>query len=139
MNEEGPMEETTATLEAADIATVLKNSVLPEPTALARVGETGKTAEYQMATITAVEPQFAPPDGGQTIVASYDVSLKVGGVIYVVLYAPPLGSVDTIRYGVGGEVRVLVGAKVIIFNDDFGNSLEAPILSKTTATAASGH
>jgi len=123
---------------AHDIATALKDSALPEPRALARVGETVKAAEYQMATITAVESHFAP-DGGQNAVASYDVSLKVGGVIYVVLYAPPLGGVDTIRYGEGGKIRVLVGDRVIIFNDDFGNSFEVPILSKITATAASSH
>jgi hypothetical protein len=118
---------------ARAIASTLNKATLPELTV---TGETTKAFKYQVATITAVGPHDSGSNAG-TSVASYDVSLRVGDAAYVVLYAPPPDSVDTIHYGAGGEVHVLLGENTITFHDEFGNSFQAPILTKTTTSAAS--
>ena len=89
-----------------------------------------------MATITAVKPHDSGDNAG-TPVASYEVSLRVGNASYVVLYAPPPDTVDTMRDGTGGEVHVLLGEETLTFHDEFGNSFQAPILTKTTTAATS--
>lgn len=114
-------------------AFTLTKATLPELTA---TGETTKAFKYQVATITAVGPYDSGNNAG-TSVASYEVSLRVGDAAYVVLYAPPPDTVDTIHYGAGGEIHVLLGENTITFHDEFGNSFQAPILTKTTTTATS--
>jgi hypothetical protein len=88
------------------------------------------TSEYKVGTITAVAPHPGAA-GSEPPVASYDVSVKVGDTIYVVLYTPALGT-DTVRYAAGRDLLVFVGEKTIIFNDQLGTSLEVPIVSRTT-------
>ena len=51
--------------------------------ALAALGQS--TSKYQVAMITEVKPRQAPGDGTSDP-TSYDVSVKVGDTIYVVLY-----------------------------------------------------
>jgi hypothetical protein len=53
------------------------------------------TSKYQVGTITEVKTHQEA--GGATDAASYDVSVKVGETIYVVLYTPPLGE-ETVKY-----------------------------------------
>jgi hypothetical protein len=98
------------------------------------------TSEYTVGTITAVVPHQSAtnPDTSAT---SYDVSLKVGGTVYVVLYTPPWG-METVRFAIGQDVSLLVGKQTITFNDLLGNSSEVPILSRapveTQSNQASG-
>ena len=88
-------------------------------------------SKYQPATIMAVEPHQAAGDGA-THDVSYEISVKVGGTIYVVLYTPPLGS-DTVKYAAGRELLVLVGEKTITYNDILGQSQDVPILRRKPA------
>ena len=89
---------------------------------------------YQVGTIMAVAVHKAAVASGDSP-ASYDVSVKVGNTVYVVLYTPPLG-LETVRYVAGRDILVLVGEKTITFNDQSGNSQEIPILSRAAATMA---
>jgi hypothetical protein len=84
-------------------------------------------------TIIDVKPHQAA--GNSTDVTSYDVSVRVGGTIYVALYTPPLGT-DTVKYAAGRELLVLIGKKTITYNDILGQSFEVPIVSRKTATDA---
>jgi hypothetical protein len=84
--------------------------------------------KYEVALITDVKTH---QDSGSAIV-SYDVSVKVGDTIYVVLYTPPLG-MNTVKYAAGRELLVLVGKKAITYNDILGQSQEVPILSQRSA------
>jgi hypothetical protein len=87
------------------------------------------TSKYQVATITDVKTH---QDSGSDVVR-YDVSVKVGDTIYVVLYTPPLG-MNTVKYAAGRELLVLVGKKTITYNDILGQSQEVPIVSQRSAT-----
>jgi len=117
---------------ARKIAATLQESTLPDPTSLVRTDETTKTPDYTWAAIVAVQARAASADGA---VSSYKVTLKIGDITYVVLYAPPPGSVDNIRYGTGGRIHVLVGENTITFKDALGGSLAAPILSRAPKPA----
>ncbi len=57
------------------------------------------TSKYQVGTITEVKTHQTAGSGASDA-ASYDVSVKVGGTIYVVLYTPALGE-DTVKYAAG--------------------------------------
>ena len=65
--------------------------------------------------------------------ASYDISVKVGDTIYVVLYTKPLGEIPA-KYARGRELLVLVGENTITYNDKLGRSLQVPIESQRPAT-----
>ncbi len=84
--------------------------------------------KYEVATITDV---MIHPDSGSDVVR-YNVSVKVGGTIYVVLYTPPLG-MNTVKYAAGAELLVAVGKKTIMYNDILGESMEVPIVSQRPA------
>jgi hypothetical protein len=84
---------------------------------------------YEVATIIDVQNHSETnPDP-----VSYDVSVRVGKTIYVVLYTPPPG-VDTVKYAAGRELLVQVNENKITYNDILGQSLEVPILSQRTAS-----
>ena len=87
------------------------------------------TSKYQVATITDVKTH---QDSGSDVVR-YDVSVKVGDTIYVVLYTPPLG-MNTVKYAAGRELLVLVGKKTITYNDILGQSQEVPIVTQRSAS-----
>jgi hypothetical protein len=93
------------------------------------------TSAYQPATITAVAPHQNAA-GSDPSVASYDVSVKVGDTVYVVLYTPPLDT-GTVKYAAGRDLLVLVGEKTLTFNDQLGTSSEVPILSRMTVATQS--
>ena len=90
------------------------------------------TSKYQVGTITEVKAHQAAGSGASDA-ASYDVSLKVGDTIYVVLYTPALGE-ETVKYAAGRDLLVLVGKNTIIYNDILGRSFAAPIESQKPAT-----
>ena len=82
---------------------------------------------YQPATIVDVKPH---QDGGSNPdEATYEVTVEVKGTIYVVL--TPSSSEPAIRYTVGRELLVCVGADTIRWNDLVGTSHEVPIISRT--------
>lgn len=97
---------------------------------LAAVGQ--PTSKYQVAIITEVNPRQVA-GGAASEPASYDVSVKVGETIYVVLYKQPLGEIPA-KYEIGRELLVLVGKDTITYNDVLGRSLQVPIESQRPAT-----
>src|SRR5690348_1104562 len=86
-------------------------------------------AKWEVATIIDVKTidSSSTPD-----VVSYDVSVKIGNTVYLVLYTPPL-AMSTIKYAGGRQLLVLVGKKSIRYNDILGQSLEVPIISQKPA------
>ncbi|HXZ79183.1 MAG TPA: hypothetical protein VEG30_04580 [Terriglobales bacterium] len=91
-------------------------------------------SNYQVATITAVKPH-QPAGDSERNAGGYEVSLKAGNTIYVVLYTPPQGA-DTVKYAAGRDVLVLVGKKTITYNNILGESIEVPIISQKPAAEA---
>ena len=85
-------------------------------------------SKYQVGTITEVKVHQTAGSGASDA-ASYDVSVKVGDTIYVVLYTPPLGE-KTVKYAAGRELLVLVGKRTIRYNDILGQSFDVPIESQ---------
>jgi len=98
--------------------------------ALAALGQS--TSNYQVAMITEVKPRQATGDGTSDP-TSYDVYVKVGKTVYVVLYTQPLGEIPA-KYETGRELLVLVGKNTITYNDMLGRSLQVPIESQRPAT-----
>ena len=92
-------------------------------------------SKYQVGTITEVKTH--PASGsGPSGAASYDVSVKVGNTVYVVLYTPPLGQ-ETVKYAAGRDLLVVVGKSTISYNDILGRSFEVPIESQVPAAKSS--
>jgi hypothetical protein len=89
------------------------------------------TSKYQVATIIEVKAHQAAGDGASDA-TSYDVSVKVGDTIYVVLYTPPLGELPP-KYATGRDLLVLVEKNTITYNDMLGRSLQVPIESHRPA------
>lgn len=89
------------------------------------------TSKYKVGTITEVKVHQAA-GSGTSDAASYDVSVKVGDTIYVVLYTPPLGE-DTVKYAAGRDLLVLVEKNKITYNDILGRSFAVPIESQKSA------
>ena len=90
------------------------------------------TSKYQIGIITEVKPRQAAGDSASDP-TSYDVSVKVGDTIYVVLYTQPLGELPA-KYATGHELLVLVGKNTITYNDMLGRSFQVPIESQRPAT-----
>ena len=88
-------------------------------------------SKYQIAQITEVKPRQAA-GASASDATSYDVSVKVGDTIYVVLYTPPLGELPP-KYARGRELLVLVEKDTITYNDMLGRSLQVPIESQRPA------
>jgi hypothetical protein len=84
-------------------------------------------SKWQVGTIMSVTRH--PTETKDHSVPKYDVSVKVGDMLYVVLYVPPHGS-NTIVHRTGRDLLVSVGAKTVLFNDQLGRKFEAPILSQ---------
>ena len=89
-------------------------------------------AKWEVATITDVKLHQAASDSASNV-ARYDVSLKVSGTTYVVLYTDPFG-MDKVKYAAGRELLVHVGKTTITYNDMLGRSIEVPIISQKPAT-----
>ena len=91
-------------------------------------------SKYQVGTITDVKTHQAVGEASSYVVR-YDVSLKVGNTIYLVLYTPTLG-MNTVKYSVGRDLLVLVGKRTVTYNDLLGQSFEVPIISQRAAGTA---
>jgi hypothetical protein len=83
------------------------------------------TSKYQIGFITEVKPRPAA-GGSASDPTSYDISVKVGDTIYVVLYTQPLGELPA-KYSTGHELLVLVGKNTITYNDMLGQLHQVPI------------
>lgn len=94
------------------------------------------SAKYEVATIADVKPHQSADDRSSSAVARYDVSVKVGDTIYMVLYADTLGA-STVRYVAGREVLLHVGKTTITYNDISGRAQEVPIISHRAARTIS--
>jgi len=92
--------------------------------------------KWQTGTITEVRIHQAA-EKAATADASYDVSVKVGGTTYVVLYTPPLRE-ETVKYVTGREMLVLVSKKTIRYNDMLGQPHDLPIESQALAANIRG-
>ena len=90
----------------------------------------------QVATITAVNIHQKDAENSGRAVTQYDVSLKIGGAVYEVLYTPP-GGASVVEYSVGMNVVVMVGSKSITFTK-FGTTAEMPILSREDLPGRAG-
>ena len=90
----------------------------------------------QVATITAVTLHPKNAENGDPPMAQYDLSLKVGDTVYVVLFAPASGS-TAVKYSVGMNVVVQVGSESIKFTK-LGQTSEVPILRRESAPTTTG-
>lgn len=88
-------------------------------------------SKYQVGTIIDVKAHQTVGESTSDV-ASYDVSLKVGNTIYLVLYTPPFG-MNTVKYSVGRDLLVSVGKKSVTYNDLLGQSFEVPIINQRAA------
>ena len=89
-------------------------------------------SKWQLATITEVKPHpVAGEDASDPI--TYDVSVKVEDIIYLVRYTTPAGEIAP-KYAAGRDLLVLVGKNSITYNDILGRSLQVPIESRRPAT-----
>lgn len=92
---------------AHNVAVTLKKSTLPEPADQAPEQETGAISKYQVGTITAVQAHRGASAADPSM-TSYEVSVRVGNTLYVVLYTPPQGG-DAVQYVAGSDLLVLAG------------------------------
>ncbi len=85
-------------------------------------------SKWTVGTIMAVNPnqEAGTPD---PLNPKYDVSIRVGNTVYVVLYTPRVAS-NIVEYRVGIDLPVLVGKKTVTFNELGGKPREVPILRK---------
>jgi len=95
------------------------------------------TSKWQVGTITEVRIHQTAEKVGTSRATSYDVSVKVGNTIYIVLYTPPLGE-ETVKYAAGRDLLVLVGKSTIRYNDLLGQSFEVPIESQKAVVDPKG-
>jgi hypothetical protein len=93
------------------------------------------SSKYQPATITSVTPHPRTP--GEPDVARYDVTVKVGNTVYVVLYTPPNGA-NGVEYSAGLSLLVLVGSDTLTFNSNVSGTTVVPILSRETPSVQHG-
>jgi hypothetical protein len=104
--------------------------------ALVALGQT-LSAKYQTGTITAVtEHKNASGDGGEDV-ARYDVSMKIGNILYVILYTPVNGA-NSVEYSPGIEMLFSVGSDTLTFNSKLSGTTQVPILRREVLPASSG-
>jgi hypothetical protein len=89
--------------------------------------------KYEVATILDVKPHQSAGEISASVAATYDVSIKVAGTIYLVLYTDTLGT-NTVKYAAGRQLLVYVGKKTITYNDILGRSQEVSIISQKPVT-----
>jgi Spy/CpxP family protein refolding chaperone len=95
------------------------------------------SSQWQRGTITDVTAHVDSAGERAGDVAQYDVTVKVGNTIYVVLYVPPSGA-NTVEYSRGVDLLVLVGSDTLTFNSKLSGTTKVPILHKQVLSAESG-
>jgi hypothetical protein len=83
---------------------------------------------YQIGTVMEVKDHQTTAQEDST--KRYDISVKVGNTLYVVLYTPQPGS-DAAQYKTGLDFPVQVDGKTLRFNDTLGRPVAVPIVSQT--------
>ncbi len=68
--------------------------------------------------------------------ARYDVSVKIGNVLYVILYTP-LNGANSVEYSPGIEMLFSVGSDTLTFNSKLSGTTQAPILRREVLPASS--
>jgi hypothetical protein len=91
-----------------------------------------QASKWQVGTITDVKVHQAAEKVGASDASTYDVSVKIGGTVFVVLYTPPLRE-ENVKYAPGRQLLVLVGERTVRYNDILGQSYEVPIESQRPA------
>jgi hypothetical protein len=95
------------------------------------------SSKYQPGTITAVAAHQNALDDAGGDVARYEVSVKIGNVVYVVLYTP-LNGANAVEYSPGIEMLFSVGSDTLTFNSTISGTTRAPILRREVLPAKSG-
>ena len=95
------------------------------------------SSKYQPGTITAVAAHLSAEREAEGDVARYDVSVKIGNVVYVVLYTPPNGA-NSVEYSPGFQMLFLVGSHTLTFNSKLSGTTELPILRRQDLPGQSG-
>lgn len=90
-----------------------------------RQGFSESAPKYRVATITEVKIHKSADGVGDADTTAYDVSVKVGDAIYVVLCTPQQGDA-AVKYMAGRELLVVVGKSSIRYNDLLGQVHEVP-------------
>jgi hypothetical protein len=99
---------------------------------LSAYGQT--SSKFQPGTITAVTAHKNAPGEATGDVARYDVSVKVGNMIYTVLYTPPNGA-NAVEYSRGFDLLVSVENDTLTFNSKLSGTTVVPILNRQTLPA----
>ena len=86
------------------------------------------SAKYQLATILTVNPHSSDANTDSSA-PRYDVPVRIGNTVYVVLYTPRFG-LQSAKYAAGRQVLVLVGEKTLTYNDISGNVVDLPIVAR---------
>jgi hypothetical protein len=98
----------------------------------ASVMAVGQKSEWQHGVIVAVM-KHAEPQAADSQTSNYDITVRVGDYVYVVLYTVPKNS-STVEYRVGSDVVVLVGDSTLTINDVQGIPHRGRILSRKEIT-----
>ena len=85
--------------------------------------------KYERGTIMAVTAHQNASGEPASDVRRYDVSVKIGNVLYVVLFSPPNG-VSSVEYAPGIDMLFSVGSTTLTFNSKVSGATEAPILRR---------
>lgn len=93
--------------------------------------------KYETGTVTSVTAHAAGPQETGNGIARYDVSVKIGNTIYVVLYTPPNGA-NAVEYAPGIDMLFLVGPDSLTFNSKLSGTTTVPILSREDLPAQRG-
>jgi hypothetical protein len=93
-----------------------------------------RTSKYEVGSITAVNAHAGAAEKARTSATAYDISVKVGNTLYVVLYMPPAGTYG-VQHAAGHQLLASVGKHTITFNDLLGRTSEVPILRRETLPA----
>jgi hypothetical protein len=88
---------------------------------------------YQAGTIVDIKAHQQAP-GTDAEKKEFDLSIKVGNKIYVVLYSPP-GGQDFAEYGIGMDRTVFIEGDTMKLNDLLGRTRTLPVLSVKDAPA----
>lgn len=83
---------------------------------------------WQHGVITAVTEQ---PAAETSDISKYDISIRVGDTVYLVLYTAPRNT-SVVQYRVGADLPVLVEGAMLTVNDLQGNAHRLQILRKQT-------
>lgn len=91
-------------------------------------------AKWTVGTVMAFKAHEATANDDAGSPPRFDVTVRVGGTDYVVLYTERPGTA-AVDYAVGRDAPVLLGPKTLSFRDKEGRKVDLPILSKKPAAA----